>query len=932
MLDQHTMAVADRLIGRDHETTSLAAAIGSIAAARSTALVLTGDAGSGKSMLLDWAARAAVDRGFTVISATGVEFEQGLAFSGLSAVLRPLLPLVDRLDDAHARALRGALGLDDADGRMLSVHGATLALVCAAAEIAPVLVTVDDAQWIDTSSLESLVFAAHRCDADPVGFVFTRRSGMPCLLDRSELPSATVAGLACEPAVALLGDHGVEPQVARGCWRLTRGNPLALVEAARALTPGQRVGDEPLPAALPIGDRLVDSFSTQVSRLPAATVAALRLAALDPDDDMALISSALLRVGGHPDDLGPAESAGVIDVADQRVSWRHPLVRAAVHHMVDPSERRRLHRALGEAATEAGRHDRALWHLSETVLGLDDTVAERLAALGAAARRRGAPPAAARAYEQAARLATAPSTRVEWLTAAADAHLAAGDHAQAAALLEPLADSVGDPVAQARIALLLGSVELWLRGPSVAVPRFEVSALRVRATDPHLETQLMLHASTGRLVMLDLPGAQSAVAHARRAAERSGDAALQLGTATFGAVLDLFSGSGLDAEAVLGPVGELAMAAHVPDQPHLDGVESVVQLCAYVHYLCDDVPTGIDLLRRLIHRGEAAGFAGPSIFSRLILVEGLWRTGSWAEALAEMSQLISLQQAVGLSHLVPLSYAELARIEAGLGHDAEARAHAEQALDAAGEIGLGPVMAFAVSALGLAHLSMGRWDEAAEALDLIAVVSTEPDPEPGWLWWHADHIEALARSGRTADAHHALDLFEAEAATSGRVWATAAARRSAALLGRDDPATSYTAAIEGFRSISAPFEEARTLLLRGEHLLREGARPEGARDLAAARTIFDHLGARPWSALVSAARGEAEGASPSLASRLTPAELRVAMAVGHGASNRQAAEQLFLSVKTVDFHLQGIYRKLGVRNRTQLAALVLSSAPTAGRR
>jgi hypothetical protein len=239
MLDQSTPAVLDRLIGRVHETTSLAAALDSIAEARATALVLSGDAGSGKSMLLDWAARAAARRDFTVISATGVEFEQGLAFSGMSAVLHPLLPLVDQLDDAHARALRGALGLCEADGRMLSVHGATLALVCAAAEVAPVLVAVDDAQWIDTSSLESLVFAAHRCEADRVGFLFTQRSGMPCLLDRSELPRTTVAGLACEPAVELLGGHGVEPEVARRCWQLTRGNPLALVEAARALTPAQ---------------------------------------------------------------------------------------------------------------------------------------------------------------------------------------------------------------------------------------------------------------------------------------------------------------------------------------------------------------------------------------------------------------------------------------------------------------------------------------------------------------------------------------------------------------------------------------------------------------------------------------------------------------------------------------------------------------------
>jgi DNA-binding CsgD family transcriptional regulator len=222
------------------------------------------------------------------------------------------------------------------------------------------------------------------------------------------------------------------------------------------------------------------------------------------------------------------------------------------------------------------------------------------------------------------------------------------------------------------------------------------------------------------------------------------------------------------------------------------------------------------------------------------------------------------------------------------------------------------------------HLGAGRWDEAAATFDVI--VDANDVPEPGWLWWQADYIEALWRSGRTVEANEQLHVLEAQAAAVGRAWPTAAVERSSALLGHGGPPEErFAAAIEGFRSISAPFEEARTLLLRGEHRVREGRTSEGARDLAAARTIFDRIGARPWSDRASIARGEAQGGLPSLASRLTAAELRVAMAVGHGASNRQAAEQLFISVKTVDFHLQGIYRKLGVRNRTQLAAIVLSN-------
>lgn len=928
MIEQGRATSVGHPMGRAGELAALAGLLDAVASATSRVMVLTGEAGLGKSALVDWTIREARDRGFTVLRATGIEFERGLAFSGLSAVVRPLLDRLDDLDPSQARALRGALGLVDAEGRLLTVHGALLALVSAAAEHTPVLVAVDDAQWIDQSSLESLVFAAHRCDADRVGFLFAQRSGLPCLLDRTDFDRLALSGLPREAAVELLAAGSVDEAVAARCWKRTRGNPLALIEAARNLTPDQRTGRTALPAVLPIGDRLVDSFGTQLSQLPAPTLTALGAAALESDDDLTLVAAALARVDGTLEDLGPAESAGVVELGEGRVRWRHPLVRAAVLHLLDVSSQRNLHRALAGAATEAGRHERALWHLSESVFGPDDGVAAQMARLGEAAMRRGALPAAAKAFEQAARLTTDTEAYWDRLIWTAYNQYTAGNHAQARDTLQPIIETVEDPVAKARMAVILGQAEVWLSGPTTATPRFEFHAKAVRKLDPSLASVLLLCGAAARLLALDLETAMAAALEAGRAAEESDNGPLKLAADACYAVLDLFTGSREDVAARLAPVAELAIDIYGPPGAMLDSVESIIQLCAYADLVCDKPLAAIELLRKLIHFGDAAGLAGRSIFSRLLLVEALWRIGWWAESLAEMSQLTSLQQAVGQGHMVPLAYAEQARLEAGLGQEEDCLAHAEIALEASERLQIAPIAVYAVTAKGLLHLGAGRYAEAAAEFDLVAAASDVV--EPGWLWWQADYIEALAVAGRAADAVRAHEALQTQADEAGRVWPTAAAHRTGAMLGLGAPAEErFAAAIEGFRSITAVFEEARTLLARGEHRLREGDEAAGARDLAAARSAFDRLGARSWSERASKARGEATSRTRSLASRLTEAELRVALAVGHGLSNRQAAEQLFVSVKTVDFHLQGIYRKLGVRNRTQLAAIVLSSTPAA---
>jgi DNA-binding CsgD family transcriptional regulator len=290
--------------------------------------------------------------------------------------------------------------------------------------------------------------------------------------------------------------------------------------------------------------------------------------------------------------------------------------------------------------------------------------------------------------------------------------------------------------------------------------------------------------------------------------------------------------------------------------------------------------------------------------------------------MAELSQSLSLQEAIRPDQVVPGTLALMARFEAGFGQADSCRAHVAQVLGVPPHIEM--FAAIAYSATGLLELGVGRYAQAAAAFDMV-VTRAERVGEPGWLWWQADAIEAYTGCRRTGDARRALARLEKEAAATGRAWALAAAARGRGLLAPDEAADNeLTTALEGFGNVGSPFEEARTLLVRGQRRIRRGAPESGARDVAAARTVFDRLGARAWSERASAIRGEASGADTSLTSRLTAAELRVAMVVGHGASNREAADQLFISTKTVDYHLQSIYRKLGLRSRTQLMTLVLT--------
>jgi DNA-binding CsgD family transcriptional regulator len=317
-------------------------------------------------------------------------------------------------------------------------------------------------------------------------------------------------------------------------------------------------------------------------------------------------------------------------------------------------------------------------------------------------------------------------------------------------------------------------------------------------------------------------------------------------------------------------------------------------------------------------------------FAASQLCELEWRSGRWSEAASELGQLATLAETTGQPIATSYAHVHLAMLEAAQGVDEACRRHAGAAVELGDRLGMGAMSIRGHHALGLLALGHGDAAESAAHLDIVAATTRVGGTcQPGALWWQGDHVEALVECGRHDDAAAATDRLRREVTTGSSLWARGALHRAEALVTRDDVEDHLTRSIACFTELGAPFEQARGLLLIGEARLRAGRTAEGRRDLAAARRLFDGLRARPWSARSNAALARPTPAADALETRLSPAELRVTMAISNGDSNRQVAERLCVSVKTVDYHLQNIYRKLNVRNRTHLTRLV--SGDLAGR-
>lgn len=913
------------LVGRRDELVRLGAVVAASAAGRGGAVVVEGVPGVGKSALLRavWAQAGDV---LGVLATTGVETELDLPFAGLAELLAPIVVRADDLPDPQRAALRAALALDAPAGadRVVLLH-AVAALLAAAA---PLLLVVDDVQWLDPSSEEAVAFVARRAERLGIAVIAVRSLRGEAFEPWPDVPRLTLGDLDRPDALALARDQGLAPPVAEALVEAVGGNPLALVEAPAELTPGQREGSALLPELLPVGRRLVRDYAARVAALPEAARSALLLAAASADGSTPVLRAALAgspRGPGDPpfagDPFAAAEDDGLVRVDPQHVRFTHPLVRSAVYHAATPTARRAAHRALAAATTEPAR----AWHLAVAADAPDAALAARLEALGHEARERGAPASAVAILERAAVLSEDAALATGRLLAAAGIALTAGRPARAESLLDALLPTVDDPGTRADVQLLRGMAIQQIGRPMVAFALLDAEAQRVAPHDPARAAMLLMQAS----VALMAHGPMDQILTLAERAQALAPPEAQLVPAV------------LHAEALVS-LGEhdrarAQLRAHAPGLAALDPAgpgQEILCMAALCHIWLEDYEDAERELARMIETARGRGAIGALGFPLAVLATLHMRRGAWTEASAAADEAVALgEDSIG-SFVFSLSLAAVAMIDAHRGAADTCGAAAERMLQIGGRLELGTTLACAEEALGL--LSLGQGDAARAAPHLERArehIRRLGIRDPSFMFTAADLAEAYVRLDRPEEAAALAAELAADAERTGGAWATAAAARVRALVTGDDELDDLlTAALAAHDRVPMPFERARTLLCFGERLRRARRRADARALLVEAHRTFAALGAADWARRAAhelaatgpaaALAGAADGNGtppPAAVAALTAREHEVCELVAAGATNREAAERLFVSDRTVEHHLRQSYRKLGVRSRTELA-------------
>lgn len=911
--------LARELVGRDPERTRIAEVLAEARRGRSGTLVLVGDAGVGKSALCGWAREQAAD--MRILAAQGVESEADLPYAGLAELCVGELDRLGELPRPQARALDGALARADAQPvDRFAIGAAVLSLLGLAAEGRPLLVVVDDAHWLDASSADALLFAARRLRNEGVAVLVGTRPAGVFGVATPGLPQLTLGGLDATAARAVLeaAHPGLPASVAQTLVERTEGNPLALLEVPRMLSERQRAAQESVDDPLPVGPTLTRALTARLAGLPVPTRRAVLVAAAHGSGHMQEIVAALLVIGLVPESLDPAERAGVLTLGPDTLEFRHPLLRAAVYHDAVAADRRAAHAALAEATTGENR----AWHLARAASGPDESVAALLERVGLDARRRGAPAAAAAAHERAAILSGSAEQRRRRLGEAAhDAHVA-GRSAQAVRLLDEALAAAPRTLERAALQHLRGHI-LVLQGHTEAGSRVLVEeAERLRGLAPDRAAMMLVDVALQRVLSTDFDQTVELVREAY-AMTRESDVGVQAVTGSMLAGMLVMTGETTESVAVLDRHLPALRSAD-PLGPAAASLVVAAQACVAL----ERHDLAAELLDAIIAAGRRASAPSGLVWALSTRADVNLRLGRWDVASAEAEEAASLGDEMAQSVFAAYAVQCSARLAASVGDERrcrEAAGRATQLMEAHGNR-LGQLHVHA--ALGLLELGLGRVEAAIRELEAARRSADRHRlRQPAFVHWQADLVEAYVRARRPDAAEAALAELEEQGRRTGGRWARGVAARCRALLSADERAEElFAEAIEHLEAVAEPFDVARAHLALGEHRRRTGRRTEARRGLRTALEAFDELGAAPW-----CARAEAElratGAAPRRRGgradpdQLTAHELQVARIIAGGASNREAASALFLSTKTIEFHLTQIYRKLGLRNRGQLAAL-----------
>jgi DNA-binding CsgD family transcriptional regulator len=887
---------------------------------RSGALLVRGEAGIGKTSLLEYA----VERsgGMTVIRALGVESEAELRCSGLLELLRPLLDHLAELPQPQADALRHALGLGGTGTfDRFTIGAATLNLLATAAESNPLLVVVDDAQWLDGATTEALLFAAKRLVADAVVLLFAARADTG---DEFELPGfepLDLPALTSEDAARLLeedADRAPTPAVAQRLWEATGGNPLALLEARRLLGPAQLDGREALPEPVPAGAALERAFAGRAEQLSPGSRHALLVAAvsLAHETGVETIGAALAAMGLDANALESAEDAGLIAIEDGRLAFRHPLVRSAVYHSAPPSERRAAHRALADSMRETGEPEHRAWHLAGAALGPDEEAAAALEVAAQHAGERSGYGAAAAALARAADLTTDEDARLRRLHAAADAAFRAGHAADATALLaEPLAAEL-EPRFRAEVLRLQARIEYLAARPE----RTSAALLEASALLEDVDRKLSIEVATEACSTLHIVGdAHRLLDTARRAnalaAELGDEAVSRLALFTLGWALCY---AGRPADGV--PLVEETAASAEAGGDGLDPLE-ILRASLALDWL-DRSREAFAVSGRAADETRRRGAVG--LLPYVLLQQG-WhavRAGSLEEGYATASEALGLARELGLQLPRMQALLTLTAVTARRGAEEECRAYADEIAELAETAGIPVFRIWRLYSLGVLSLGLGRFDDAARDFEAAAAGLEELGLHSPSFVPRAELVEVHVRAGRAEDAAAALYRYAASPEAECPLGRAAAARGRGLLASADDFETHFDDALAANERSDDRWSLARTRLALGERLRRAGRRAEAREHLRLALTAFEEMGAEPW---LARAHSELRASGETLRRRkawedeqLTPQELQIALHVARGLTNREVGAALFLSHKTVEFHLGRIFRKLDMSSRAEL--------------
>ncbi|MEV7080004.1 AAA family ATPase [Streptomyces sp. NPDC093516] len=907
----------DRLVGRERDLDHILAVFERSAGG---ALLLSGDPGVGKSALLDAVAASAVRDRIRVLRAAGAEFEADISYSALNQILLPLHGSLDRLDRSGREAMSVALGFGaGTPPKRLVVCNATLALLRSAAEDGPVLLIVDDLPWVDRASAAVFGFVARRLSGDRIRFLAASRTGVDSFFDGSGLPAYELPALDRDAAARLVDQRfpDLAHLVRRRLLDAAQGNPLALLELPDALRAEQRLAREALPTVLPLGERLQSLFVSRVLSLPESTRTLLLLATLDGTGDLGVLSAAAGETDGESDlrGLDPAERDGLVRIEDspRRLVFRHPLIMSAAVEAATSSARREAHRALARVLSD--KPEQRAWHLGEATLQPDEEVALMLERTARRILERGDAVAAIGALTRAADLSPRPADRARRLSQAA--YVGAESIGALHSATELLADARrADPGHVMSLSSANAAVQLVLNsdGDLATAHRLLVGAIEegdhgYDAEDPTLIDALhflMLLCNYGASADLWEPFFR-AVARLRPAPPRL----LLVEARTWGdpAHADAETLQELD-RIIDGALGETDPAR-------------VVRVGTAALYP-DRLAAVREAAWRLVRQGREGGSVRRHIGALLHLCLDGYHRGRWTEVLELSEEGLTLCAKSGYTVCTWFSQYTKGMVTASRGDTETAHALADAMINWASPRGIRETVHCAQHVHALAYIADGDFDAAYGRLTSISPAGSFPPYVAHATWVFFDLVQTAVRTDRRAEAvAHVRALRETNiAGLSPRLALLATCAE--ALVADDDAEAGrlFAAALATPDAELWPFELARVRLAHGEWLRRSRALSVSQVPLTAALKTFQQLDATAWAERARKELRAAGRVMPDQDGRsgagLTPQEREIAELAATGLTNKQIAERLFISHRTVGAHLYQIYPKLGIASRVAL--------------